>query len=59
MSTTSDQRFINGQSADIFAGIVDNSISNLNTNLQEKLDNKLSVLKIDLKKEFSESFCYP
>ena len=45
MSTTSDQRFINGQSADIFAGIVDNSISNLNTTLQETLDNKLSILK--------------
>ena len=55
MSTTSDQRFINGQSADLFVGIVDNSISNLNTTLQEKLDNKLSILKNDLKKEFSES----
>ena len=55
MSTTSDQRFINGQSAAIFTGIGDNSISNLNTTLQEKLDNKLSILKNDLKKEFSES----
>ena len=46
---------MNEQSLNTFTDIVDNSISNLNADIQNKLDIKLSTLKDGLKQEFCES----
>ena len=56
MSTKKKQdKAMNEQSLNTFTGIVDNSISNMNADIQNKLDIKLSTLKDDLKQEFCES----
>ena len=46
---------MNEQSLNTFTGIVDKSISNMNTEIQNKLDTKLATLKNDLKQELCES----
>ena len=56
MSTKKKQeKAMNEQSLNTFTDIVDNSISNLNADIQNKLDIKLSTLKDGLKQEFCES----